>query len=206
MNQNIRYTQRGLGMIEVLVTIVILALGLLGVTSLQFAASKSNADALARSQAVFTVSQFNERLRSAAMVSSSSDALVIPNVYFDSDLYNFANLTCSSGELPYACHCEAFPSTLTNCDALECDVAQTAAYDAYHASCQVVQHNPVAELSLTCIDNNTSDSDTCSGGSRHVLMVRWPQQAWQNQSQFLDAQCNPQSGDSYACVTHEVFF
>ena len=198
--------QRGIGMVEVLVTMVILALGLLGVTSLQFAAAKHNSDALARAQAVLVLEQFTERLRSAAIVGSTGDAVVLPEAYFDQDLYQFSNLSCSTGESAYDCYCAAFPGSLTNCHSAICNVNQTASFDIYQAFCQVVQHNPVAELSIQCIDNDASDSVSCSGGSRHILMVRWPSQTWQNQGHFLSPMCNPNVGDEYACVTQEVFF
>ena len=198
--------QLGIGMVELLVTMVILALGLLGVTSLQFAAAKHNSDALARAQAVLALEQFAERLRSAAIVGSTGDALVLPEAYFDFDLYQFSNLSCSTGESPYECFCTAFPASLTNCHSTICNLTQTASFDIYQATCQTVQHNPAAELSIQCIDNDETDSVTCSGGSRHILMIRWPSQTWRNQTQFLSAMCNPNVGDQYACVTQEVFF
>ena len=43
----------GVGMVEILVTLFILTVGLLGVASLQFVSAFSNADALHRSQAVW---------------------------------------------------------------------------------------------------------------------------------------------------------
>lgn len=198
--------QRGIGMVEVLVTMVILAVGLLGVTTLQFAAAKHNSDALARAQAVLALEQFIERLRSAAVVGSTGDALVLPEKYFDQSLYQFGHLSCRTGESPYFCYCDAFPGALTNCHFSTCDLNQTAIFDIYQASCQVVQHNPAAELSMQCIDNDATDSLSCSGGSRHILMVRWPSLPWQNQAQFLSTLCNPNEGDQYACVTQEVFF
>ena len=55
-----------MGMVEILVTLFILTVGLLGVASLQFVSAFSNADALHRSQAVLVAQQFSERLRAAA--------------------------------------------------------------------------------------------------------------------------------------------
>ena len=54
---------KGIGMIEILVTLVILAVGLMGVASLQFISALSNSDAMARSQAVLVAEQLSDRLR-----------------------------------------------------------------------------------------------------------------------------------------------
>jgi type IV pilus assembly protein PilV len=199
--------QRGMGMVEILVTIVILALGLLGVASLQLTAASSNNDALARSQAVLVVEQFTERLRMAAVVAPNGDAQVLPNAYLSASLYNFANLTCADSALAdFACFCLNVPADIPNCEASACNTAQMASFDIYQASCQASQYQPGASLSLTCIDNDTTDAEACSGGSRHVVMLRWPQPHLAQFGASRDALCNPNDTDAFACVTSEVFF
>ena len=80
-------SQKGVGMIEVLITLVILAVGLLGVASLQFVGSFANKEALARTQAVLVTQQMTERLRAATVASSVTDGFVIHNNYVDDDYY-----------------------------------------------------------------------------------------------------------------------
>ena len=118
--------QRGVGMIEVLVTLFILSVGLLGVASLQFVGSFSNADALNRSQSVMIAQQFSERLRANAAMSQVGDGLVVDNDYFDEDLYNFENLTCVGGGQPYPCFCLAHPVGVPDCKNNNCSAPEIA--------------------------------------------------------------------------------
>ena len=90
---NIR-SQAGVGMVEVLVTLFILSIGLLGVASLQFIGSLANSDALNRSQSVLVAQQLTERLRAASVMSQAGDGQVVTNEYFDANRYNFGNISC----------------------------------------------------------------------------------------------------------------
>jgi type IV pilus assembly protein PilV len=197
--------QKGLGMVEVLVTLFILSIGLLGVASLQFVASFSNADALNRTQAIFVAQQFSERLNANAQSSDVADGFVVDNAYFDDDLYNFDNLTCSTeGASPYDCHCKSHPSSIANCQTGECDSAELAEFDAYQMSCATVRNNPNAKISLTCTDKDLGDTDLCTAGSIHEVIVTWPVRNWQGNERVLNSACNKVSSDSNDCVVVEV--
>ena len=50
-------TQHGVGLIEILITLFILAVGLLGVAALQFTGSFANKDAISRTQAEMVAAQ-----------------------------------------------------------------------------------------------------------------------------------------------------
>ena len=196
--------QRGVGMIEVLVTLFILSVGLLGVASLQFVGSFSNADALNRSQSVMIAQQFSERLRANAAMSQVGDGLVVDDDYFDQDLYNFENLNCVGGGQPYPCFCLAHPAGVPDCQNNNCSASEIAAYDAYEVSCSAVATNPNVQVSLSCDDNDNGDTDACSTGSRHTIMLRWPVQSWQNLDRVLNPVCNQGVADPHDCVTLEV--
>ncbi|WP_241264277.1 type IV pilus modification protein PilV [Bowmanella dokdonensis] len=196
---------RGIGMIEVLVTLFILSIGLLGVASLQFVGSFSNADALNRSQAVTVTQQLAERLRANAVLSSTGNGLVVHNDYFDDDLYNFANLSGCTGANPYPCYCLAHPADIPDCHGGDCNQAEFAALDAYEVSCSLASSNPAATVSLTCTDNDGLDADACSSGSRHRIIVSWPTESWQNIDRQLNAACNPVAGaEPRDCVVLDV--
>ncbi|MFT5897726.1 MAG: type IV pilus assembly protein PilV [Glaciecola sp.] len=199
------FSQSGLGMVEVLVTLFILSIGLLGVASLQFVGSFSNADALNRTQAVFIAQQFSERLNANAIPSNVTDGFVVDNAYFDDDLYNFGNLTCSTvGASPYDCHCKAHPAAVANCQTGDCDAGELAEFDAYQMSCAAVRSNPNALLSLSCADKDLGDTDLCTAGSIHEVIVSWPVRNWQNNERVLNSKCNTVAGDSNDCVVIEV--
>lgn len=195
---------RGLGMIEILVTLVILSIGLLGVATLQFVASFNNADALSRSQAVLVAEQVAERLRVSAVSAQDADGKVIDDAYVNASLYNFGNLTCSSGASEYACFCQSFPATLANCQTNQCNASQLAAFDAYQLSCASIQHNPNMNIAVTCADSNTSDTTACSAGSRHTIMLSWPAAHWQNTT-ISNSACNALTSDDNDCIIVELF-
>ncbi len=196
--------QQGVGMVEVLVTLFILSVGLLGVAYLQFVGSFTNSEALSRSQSVLVAQQLTERLRASAVFSPLGKGLVVHNDYFDEALYNFSSMTCVTG-LPHACYCLQRPVSIPNCTNNVCSAAQLAAFDAYEVSCSAVAANPEIEISLSCkLDNNTADTDLCSAGSKHIVILRWPVQNWQNIERTLNADCNLGETLPHDCVSVDV--
>lgn len=200
-----RSFERGVGMIEVLVTLVILAVGLLGVASLQFVGSFNNKEALARTQAVMVAQQMSERLRASTVTSAVTDGFVVHNNYFDSDFYNFDNLSCTTTQTDYLCHCEVVPASITNCQSGECNAAEIAIFDAYQMSCATVRENPNATIEVSCIsDSNPGDADACTAGSLHSIMVKWPMKSWGNQYKKANQRCNTDTSAEFDCIAIEI--
>jgi type IV pilus assembly protein PilV len=196
--------QQGVGMIEVLVTLFILSVGLLGVAYLQFVGSFTNSEALSRSQSVLVAQQLTERLRASAVFSPLGKGLVVHNDYFDKDLYNFSGMTCNTG-LPHACYCLERPTIIPNCNDNVCTAAELAVFDAYEVSCSAVAANPEIEISLSCeFDNNAADTDHCSVGSKHIVILSWPVQNWKNIQRTLNADCNIGETLPHDCVSVDV--
>ncbi|WP_416307576.1 type IV pilus modification protein PilV [Neptunicella sp. SCSIO 80796] len=197
--------QHGVGMIEVLVTLFILAIGMLGVASLQFVGAFSNSDALNRSNAVMVAQQMAERLRANSYISSTVSGPVVDNNYFDPDLYNFESLTCASSAPPWQCFCRQIPASIPDCNANTCSTAELARFDAWQMSCAASKIDPTVKLSLSCNDNNAGDADACSVGSRHRVMLTWPVENWQNIDRQLNAVCNPDSdAEPVDCVVIDL--
>ena len=196
--------QLGVGMIEVLITLFILSIGLLGVGYLQFVGSFTNAEAMSRSQSVMVAQQLSERLRSNAVSSDVGNGFVVDNAYFDPDLFNFGNLTCATSAQPYACFCMEHPAAIPDCSNGVCTATQVAVYDAYEVSCSAVIANPTVDIQLSCDDNNATDTDTCSVGSRHSIMLAWPVEKWQNIDRSLNARCNVSRSDPHDCVILDI--
>ncbi|MBT0585782.1 pilus assembly protein PilV [Alteromonas sp. SM 2104] len=191
-------------MIEVLITLFILSVGLLGVASLQFIGSFANADALSRTQSVLVAQQMSERLRASAVSSTEGDGMVVANEYFDANLYNFNNLTCVTGASPYDCFCQTHPAAVPDCKTNTCTAAQFAAFDAYEMSCAAVNTNPTIEMELSCADNDGTDTDVCSVGSRHRIVLAWPVENWQGNAREYNAECNAGRTGDHDCVIVEV--
>ena len=196
--------QAGVGLIEILVTLFILSVGLLGVAALQFTGSFANKDAINRTQAELVAAQVAERLRTAARPPAVGDGLVANNRYFAEDNYNFAELTCNSGSTPYQCFCLSRPADVPNCEGNECSEAQIAAYDGWALSCSAVQTNPNTRITVGCIDSIAGDADTCSAGSRVDIKLTWPIHSSANQRYTLNERCNEGSDAPLACVYKDI--
>ena len=196
--------QQGVGMVEILVTVFVLAVGLLGVASLQFVGTFTNTDALNRSQSVLIAQQLAERLRAGSAMSSQGNGLVVSNTYFEEDIYNFSNLSCEAEITDFACYCLTIPATIPDCTSTTCSADEFAEFDAYEMSCAIEANNPNVHISVSCDDNNDLDDESCSAGSRHTILLRWPADNWRDQSRALNSECNVGVTDPYDCVVLDV--
>ena len=70
----------GVGMIEILVSLFVLTIGLLGVASLQFTGTFNNVQAASRSQAELVARYVSEQMVSAAQPAESDDGWEIDDV------------------------------------------------------------------------------------------------------------------------------
>lgn len=108
-------SQRGIGMVEVLVAMVLLAIGVLGYAALQARAVGATGEALNRSQAMVVLRGLAEEIRVNSTVQSGTGG-------YPAAVQSFANLSAA----PTA------PSTL--CYSANCTAAQLATFDAYQAA------------------------------------------------------------------------
>lgn len=198
------HKQGGIGMVEILVTLLVLSIGLLGVASLQFVGSFNNKDALARTQGIMAAQQLSERLRASAVLSQVTDGYVVNNNYFEPLNYNFENLNCASQQSDFNCFCVELPPEIPDCRAGVCNADDIAIYDAYQVSCSLVRELPNASIALSCNDNNSLDTDACTAGSTHEILVKWPIQSWQGHNTKSNERCDDSSTDSYDCVILEL--
>lgn len=101
--ESVRRTQTGVGMVEIMVTIVILVIGLLGVAGLQMKSQKAEMEAYQRAMAVALVQDMTSRIAAgrghraeyATLAGASND----PTVYGTGDATNCAGLTGASLEV-----------------------------------------------------------------------------------------------------------
>ncbi|MGQ8365096.1 type IV pilus modification protein PilV [Glaciecola sp. 1036] len=196
--------QKGITMIEVLVTLFVLSIGLLGVVSMQFIGSFSNKNAMSRTQAVMVTQQMAERLRASVSASDVTDGFIVDNAYYNANNYNFNNLSCGSSASDYNCFCLSIPADVPNCLTGECSASDFAVFDAYQMSCATVASNPAATISVNCSDKDDTDADSCTAGSIQQIMVKWPAPSWQNQDRIANSACNSDGSDDYDCVVVEI--
>jgi type IV pilus assembly protein PilV len=205
--KSIRFEQ-GVGMIEVLITLFILSVGLLGVASLQLVGSFTNAEALSRTQAEFVAEQAVERLRAAAIIDTINDGELIHDEYFDPSNYNFNGLSCSSSDR-FTCHCDSRPESIPDCEGAICSQAQMARFDAWALSCSAIQANPLTEIAISCADNGTVvDALACSPGSFIQVQLRWPLRVASGtgggEEVQTDDRCPTEDGQRFSCVTKVI--
>ena len=93
--------QVGLGLVEVLVAMLILAVAILGFTSMQLQAVKLSAEAVDRSQALTIMRALAEKIRSnpTAINTYATELHNVRNNSFDSTLYN-ANCQSTANSTP----------------------------------------------------------------------------------------------------------
>lgn len=111
--------QAGISLIEVLIALLIFAVGLLGFAALQLSALQSSGDSNQRTQATWVVQDLAERIR-ANQEAGTSDYTTVPN--------------CSN--LP-AQRCSDYydPISGAKVNGTNCTAAQMAAYDRWEAQC-----------------------------------------------------------------------
>lgn len=109
--------QYGIGIVEVMVTIVITTIGLLGLSALQLQASKATQDSGGRSQALWIVDDLVNRIRANEAAVTSYD---------------------TNGE--YACStpakmCSAYHNGSSRVAAVACTNSEMAAFDLWELAC-----------------------------------------------------------------------
>ena len=98
--------QRGFTLIEVLVTVIVLAIGLLGLAGLQLTALKYNHSAYMRSQATILTNDITDRMRANRTVATAGG-------------YNIA-----LGVVPAATSCEGVGQNCSNADMATADLSE----------------------------------------------------------------------------------
>jgi len=153
-------TLKGLTLIEVLVTLVITSIGLMGLVSLQMQALKATQDTGNRSQAMWVFNDLVNRIRANETVSAS----YITN----------GNVDC--GAQPAAI-CSNYNDGNATTNAANCTTAQLAAWDVFEVACGAprnvsVRGNPIADLpgaalNITCLNAG------CGNGDPLVVTLTW---------------------------------
>lgn len=153
--------QQGLTLIEVLVTVVISSIGLMGLVALQFQAIQATTDSGNRSQAIWLFNDLVNRIHANEANSSS---------------YLTAN--------PYVCNtaptvCATYNTGNQTVLAQNCTNQQMAAWDLFEIACgtpkdanffgNAVTYLPSATISVNCVDGNA----TCPDGDPLQITLRW---------------------------------
>lgn len=161
---------RGFTLIEVLVTIVVVSIGLLGLAGLQISGLRANVSSEARSKATLLASDIIERMRANPLGVAANN-------------YSAITVTKVSGNCSVATPAKICSNTSTT-TAVNCTASEMATFDQWVWGCGltpatgaqrggVINLLPSGSASVTCTDNNAADPDPCSPGSPHTVSISW---------------------------------
>lgn len=212
--------QRGVGLIEILISLFVISIGLIGLVGLQFTVSTSNQDAYVKSQATIINESLADRIRINRQYQNRDDNTLPPidgtdNAYTTLNNYNFrANGDCNRSE--FECFCENVPNNIVNCrdesgvDAQLCTAQQSAVFDAYEVSCMaaaVMDDMEVGVVALNAVPG--ANGDVVPPNSTLTVYVAWPATIWKNLDRAANQMCTDIldeqgiEGD-YECVYMDV--
>lgn len=148
---------RGLSLLEVLVTIAITSIGLMGLISLQMQAVRATNDSGNRSQAIWIFNDIINRIHA-----------------------NEANSNSYINDLPVACDrpkvCSRFHSGSGIVEAADCSGPELADWDRYEVACELrplpyigdaSRYLPESKLTITCTNA------PCSNGDPLTITLEW---------------------------------
>lgn len=195
------FSQTGVGLIEVLISLFVISVGILGLVGLQFTVSTSNQDAYVKTQATIIAESLADRIRLNRQYQNRDDDSVpvrdgTDNAYTTLSNFNFRNLANCDGK-EFECFCEEVPAAIVNCrdegaaNAQLCSADQTAIFDAYETSCQAAAIMDNMEVGVTAIGAVADDSgDPVPPHSLLTIYVAWPATVWKNLDRAQSRLCN----------------
>lgn len=177
-----RKYETGMTLIEILVTMLIVSIGLMGLASLQATSMKESLDTSQRSLGTWMADELVARMR--ANVQGMRDG----------------GYTAAGANNAL---CNAAPAKMCGdyqqgSAAADCSASEMATYDVWEVVCghdngaNVISgpNNSIAitQHSISCIDSDATDGDACSIGSNFNISLQWTSKAVQdataNQSNY----------------------
>lgn len=146
----------GFTLLEILIAVLLLAVGIVGGVAMQLAALRMRHQAALLSQATYVAAGLAERMRANAAQMHLADGA---NPYLTLD---------------YDALAEPDPPAPALCYGGACDSAQLARFDLYEVKLQVGRYLPAGRI-LVCRDGSGKLSWTCGGaaGAPVVVKVGW---------------------------------
>ncbi len=148
----------GFSLLEVLITIVVLSVGLLGVAVMQLRGSEGTNNAYFRSQATIIGDELSERIHVNSSAADNNDYAAV-NIGNPQDF-------CDTPPAEWCDNREGIAADT-------CDTFQMATFDIYSAACNIAGHLPTGALTITCDDIDNTDADVCTYGSPHNVTISW---------------------------------
>ena len=156
----------GFSLIEILVSLVVLSIGLMGLAGLQIAGLKGANDAHFRTQASLIMMDLSDRMR------ANQDGVRMGKYRTKANFWT--QLNCAN-------------TPATNCETGNCDGENLATFDKYVIGCDVKKKLPNGLLTIDCKGNcSATDLDTDSEINKiHEIEISW-REAKQNKEDMTD--------------------
>ncbi|MFK7816518.1 MAG: type IV pilus modification protein PilV [Gammaproteobacteria bacterium] len=164
----------GLSLIEILVTVVVLSIGLLGIAGMQAFGMRYSHDSYARSQGNLLANELIERMRANPDAVNNGDYKTAMDA-----------LDCSSANNDPAHPMNAAPSCTGTTAAQFCNVTQLAALDSFHIGCGqylatpnaliggVANLLPNGQIAISCADSSPGVAPECEGDNSRTVTITW---------------------------------
>lgn len=188
---------------EVLITILLVSIGLLGYAALQMGALNSSLDSFSRSQATIILEDAASRIRNNNEYLRNDTGT--PNAYV-------GDLDFAVDPIHTWCDIEngIIPEATCSSDS-NCSMSDLAKHDIYQICSSLVRTKiPTGIIGASCYDREAGDTDNCSYGSRMSLFLAWKGSERQDVSGKVeyaqDTRCQSELGlsNEYACVQLEL--
>ena len=157
--------QHGFSLIEVLISVVIISIGLLGVASMQYVGLRDSNRSGERGQATILAYDMADRMRMNPQAVYDGQYLI------DADTPPAAP-PGSDGSPETYCLTNFSGTAIPNF----CDPQNLADADTYNWFQGVEDILPGGVASITCIDSDAGDGHPCSQGSVHLITLMWDEQ------------------------------
>jgi type IV pilus assembly protein PilV len=161
----------GFTLIEVLITVVILSIGLLGMAGIQIQGLRGTTSSTVRSQATILANDIAERIR------MNVDGLNIDGDPVNSDYTNVNIAVDEQGNSTIPCNAASAPTFCTatpgNSDIDACNAAQMAAFDIYEFACGLGHNGGIQNLLPSGSANISCNAVGCPPGSEVTIDVSW---------------------------------
>ena len=164
---------RGLSLIEILVTVVVLSIGLLGIAGMQAFGVRYSHDSYVRSQATMLANELIERMHANPDGVSNGDYR---------DAIDNVSLNCSAVTNDPAHTSNGTPE----CSGTStCNVTQLAQLDIFRVRCGQFLTGPATlvggvenllpggNLTITCTDANGGTPPACQGDNNRTITISW---------------------------------
>lgn len=167
MNISTKLRTHGFTLLEVLVAMIIFAIGMLGLAGMQGISLKDNNDAYHRSQAVFFAYDLGDRIRANSAFWDECILQALPSCLTPATLSATESSAegFSSTSFPF-CSTDNPPTASVGTDPTGCDIEELAQYDWYQVRQNIIDDLPegALDISIATVDGQNVIRATVSWG------------------------------------------